>query len=74
MNGMLEFPIGFMSASEAGRRLRVDSQAVYRLVQRGILDGEQRNGRWHIEIASVERLAAAKNAAAASRAGNVASA
>jgi hypothetical protein len=62
-------PIGFITASQAAMRLRVDSHAIYRLVQRGVLQGEQRDGKWFVEIASVETLRAAKAAADSPRGG-----
>ncbi|HEY4303004.1 MAG TPA: helix-turn-helix domain-containing protein [Gemmatimonadaceae bacterium] len=57
-------PTGFLRASEAGQRLGVESNAIYRLIQRGVLDGELRNGtRWYVTLESVERLRAAKQQA-----------
>jgi hypothetical protein len=57
----------YVRVSQAAVSLRVDSSAVYRLLQRGALDGVCLDGRWMVEASSVERLrkARAKEAARA---------
>ena len=45
-----------ISLPAAAQRLRLRWPTCYNLLLRGELRGEQKNGRWRIEEASVERL------------------
>jgi hypothetical protein len=65
----------YLRVSLAAVKLRVDSSAIYRLLQKGVLDGtfDEAVNRWLVDAASVERLRVSRESArSAIHAANVA--
>ena len=53
-----------VSATSAAHELRISRERVVRLVQRGLLDGKNEDGRWLVDPRSIERYKAQERGAA----------
>jgi hypothetical protein len=47
--------LGWLTLDRAGELLGITSDAVYRKVKKGKLDGRKFDGRWFVEVAELDR-------------------